>query len=245
MFDPRRLDSLPPLFRALRADLVLMGGDMSVTSLATEFKEAKKFIESFGIPTLSIPGNHDCYTARSRRQKHFYRYFSNPITSTYSLREHGVERHDLAHGWLLIALDTATATGPTSSRGLFSRETEAHLTALLRDIPTDRPILFWTHYPLFAHDHPSRTLDRCEALQALLAKHSNIRCYLHGHTHRPTIADLRPSGLPILLDSGCPVQKDIGGWNLLEIKPKSCKVDAYRWTEGWKKAKEQEFLWEA
>jgi len=238
MFDPKQREALPEFFQSLKPDLILIGGDVTTTSLPEEFAEAKAFIERLSIPTLTIPGNHDCYTSRSHREHHFYNYFPS------SLQEHGVERHDLTANWTLVALDTARATGPSSSRGLFSPKAEENLNKLLSQISPKRSILLWTHYPLFPNDIPARGLERCEELQALVRRYPNICCYLHGHTHRHAVADLRPSGFPIVLDSGCPIQKGEGSWNLLELTPNACKVDSYHWAKGWEKKREQAFIWD-
>ncbi len=238
MFDPKQREALPELFQSLKADLILIGGDLTTTSLPEEFEEAKAFIKGLGIPVLTIPGNHDCYTQGSHQEQRFYNYFPS------SLKEHGVERHDLTANWTLVAFDTTLATGLTSSRGLFSPKAEENLDKLLSQISSKRSILLWTHYPLFPNDSHSRGLERAEALRALVRRYPNICCFLHGHTHRHAIADLRPSGFPVVLDSGCPIQKGEGSLNLLELTPNACKVESYHWDQGWGKRREQAFIWD-
>ena len=90
-------------------------------------------------------------------------------------------------------------------------------------------------------------LERAEqaaTLEQLLARH-RVRLYLHGHTHRHILANLQPSGLPVILDSGCCAQKN-GTWNLLTIDENGIQVDVYKyktlshsrkiaWTRGLKK----------
>ena len=95
------LECLPRLFQTLKVDLVLVGGDLTSTSLACEFQAAQEYFERIPIPKLFIPGNHDQYTKGSHREKRFYRYFLNQrrtiehAVEFFSLPEHGIEVHPL------------------------------------------------------------------------------------------------------------------------------------------------------
>ncbi len=244
LFESEPLQPLAEEILRQKVDLILIGGDLTTTSLTEEFLAADQFISQFTSPKLLIPGNHDCYTKTSEYTQRFYRYFSNPPSSSgFSLKKNRLESHPLAHGWRLIALDTTQATSPISSRGEFSPTLQKNLEDLLEALPPEEPILLWNHYPFLPNDTPSRTLNRSEELQKIITRHPNIRLYLQGHTHRHTIADLRPGGLPIILDSGCPVQKPNHSWNLIELTPQSCKIEAYRWEKKWKVVTEKHFVW--
>lgn len=239
-FSMELLSPLPSLLEELDVDLILVGGDLSTTSLDEEFLAAKAFLDRLPAPKLYIPGNHDCYTYQSEKTQAFYRHFQNPNPSLASDR---LEVHPLPCGWTLIALDTSRATSLTSSRGLFSLELEQKLELTLASLPEETFVILWNHYPFFENDLPSRSLTRGDALRALIARHPKIRLYLQGHSHRHVVADLRPSGLPVLLDSGCLVHSASGSWNLLELSSESCKVEGYRWNQGWNKAHETHFHW--
>lgn len=240
-------EPLVPLMQEIQkrhVDLVLVGGDLTTTALPTEFRAAEQFLATCTAPVLYIPGNHDCYTKMSERTRRFYRYFANDSTrSPFSLHTDRVELHSLAHGWKLIALDTTRATSPTSSRGLFSPQLEDNLNAILASLSKDDAIIVWNHYPFLSNDTPSRSLERCEALEALITSYPNIRLYLQGHTHRHTIADLRSNGLPVILDSGCPVQKPHHAWNLIHLDRNICTVEAYRWDRAWSVSDTKRFSW--
>src|SRR5690606_33890490 len=58
-FFPEQLEPLPALFRELKVDLVLLGGDFSTTSLLEEFELASQLIQQISQPWIAIPGNHD------------------------------------------------------------------------------------------------------------------------------------------------------------------------------------------
>ena len=244
-FQPGPLQELPELWKRLSVDLILVGGDLTTTALPSEFKEARWFFSLCALPTLFIPGNHDHYTQRSYRKRRFYRDFRNKGSMEgFSLIEQGVEAHRIAPGWWCLALDTALPTSIFSSNGYFTPEIERHVQAALSLIPKSDRVIVLNHFPFFQNDQPKHRMKRGEDLRAILEQHSNIVLYLHGHTHRHTIADLQGSSLPLILDSGCPVQKDRATWNLIDFSDSGCSVHPYRWQEGqWAQGEERKVQW--
>lgn len=248
-FFEEQLESLPQLIQELGVDWTLFGGDVTTTALLEEFEKGKEFFDSFQKPWIAIPGNHDRYTRRSCKELHFYRYFSHPRASVeepidfFNLKEHRIEAHKLGAGWRLIALDTALATHLYSSQGLFSEKLEGYLEEMLKLIPETESIILMNHFPFFQNDTWRHNLLRGEALQKILGDNPRIRLYLHGHTHRHTIADLQVSNLPLVLDSGSCAQGRKGAWNLIDLKETGCSVTTYRWDHRWTKFQVDEFTW--
>jgi 3',5'-cyclic AMP phosphodiesterase CpdA len=249
-FSHNQLDSLPDLFTELKVDLILWAGDFTTTALTEEYEKAVTFVSKFSQDWIAIPGNHDHYTYRSNREKHFYRFLSNKRKSIahrvdfFNLKEHGIEVHCIAPHWWILALDTARATNPYSSRGLFTEKLEVYFQEILQMLPSSESVICLNHYPFFQQDDSRRNLERGEHLQTLLQKSPQIRLYLHGHTHRHTIADLQPSNLPILLDSGCPVQEKEGTWNLIDLLPNYCEVMGFHWAGSWKPFRKEKMAWQ-
>jgi 3',5'-cyclic AMP phosphodiesterase CpdA len=248
-FFEEQLDPLPGLFETLGVDLILLGGDFTTTALTEEFGKATRFIKRFKQPWLATPGNHDRYTKHSCRNKHFYRYFTNkraeisdPI-EFFTLKDHRIEAHKIADGWRVITLDTAMATPLHSAEGIFSEKLESYLKEVLNLIPQNESIILLTHYPFFLNDVKRHNLLRGDALQKVLESDPRIRLYLHGHTHRHTVADLQISNLPIVLDSGSCAQGRKGAWNLIDLKPEGCTISTYRWDHKWTKTRTEEFPW--
>lgn len=248
-FFEEQMDPLPKLFNELGVEKILFGGDFSTTALIQEFEAAKKFVSRFDQPWYAIPGNHDRYTRRSCKGKHFYRYFAkkrekidDPI-EFFTLQEHRIETYHLGQGWHLIALDTAIATHLYSSEGIFSEKLEGYFKEVLERLPKDASILVLNHFPFFQNDTPRHNLVRGEALQAILENNPRIRLYLHGHTHRHTVANLQVSNLPIVLDSGSCSQGRKGAWNLVDLSKEGCVVSTYRWDHQWVKTRVEEFAW--
>jgi 3',5'-cyclic AMP phosphodiesterase CpdA len=248
-FSADQLDSLPELFRSLNVDLVLLGGDFTTTALPEEFETSARFVRKITQPWIAIPGNHDHYTYRSYRQKHFYRYFTNQkkeiahSVDFFTLKDQGIEAHLITAGWWVVALDVSRATNLYSSKGCFSEKIEAYLEEVLSLIPKTDSVLLFSHYPFFQNGKPRHNLERGEALEEFVKRHPQIRLFLHGHTHRQTIADLQPNQLPIVLDAGSAAQGANGSWNLIDLSPDQCVVEAYRWDGVWKKGQREEMKW--
>ncbi len=242
-FSCKPLEKLPDLFRLLNVDLVLLGGDFTSTSMPEEFKTAKDFVQTLEKPWIAIPGNHDHYTRRSYRNQMYYQHFANENSSFYSLQKDGIECQKIAPRWWVISLDTCLPTRITSSQGVFSEEIESKLEGVLSLIPLDENVILFNHYPFFDQEDKKRTLLRGRSLENLLQRHPKIRLYLHGHTHRHSIANLQPNGLPLVLDSGSCSQTKGGTWNLIDLKEEGCSVDSYQFDLEWKKKDTQEFVW--
>lgn len=241
------LEDLPPLFEELKVDKILLGGDFTTTALKEEFEAAKKFVDKISPSWLAIPGNHDVYTYRSHRKKLFYQYFQHPKVGSewdrFRLAKDHVEIHQLDETYWLMSLDVCRATNVYSSRGLFSEEIEKTMKEALSLLPSHARIVVWSHYPFFQHDAHRRILKRGEKLKQILQEDRRICLFLHGHTHRNTIANLLPSHLPVVADSGSCAEKKHASWNLIDLTPVGCKITAYQYQEGWKPSRTEEILW--
>ena len=229
---------------------VIVSGDLTTTSSRAEFQLAKQFIDKLkavGFQVYLIPGNHDHYTRWAHRKQTFYKYFDKQHSSDlpYNLADHGVTAKKLTPGWWVVLMDTTLATPLNSSNGYFSEATEASLKKLLQDIPSQDKIILVNHFPFFQHDKPKRRLKRGTAVEKILRAHPSIQFYLHGHTHRRCVADLRENGLPIILDSGSTAYCK-GSWNLLNLKKNTCTLQVYSWENSqWSPLESHNFRWKS
>lgn len=235
-----RLIDLIAFFKAEGVTHVVITGDLSVTSRKKEFKMAKRYINLLkkeGFIVFTIPGNHDHYTKRNYRKKSFYRHF-NPLFSKdcpYNLKDHQVSYTRLKEGLWLMGIDTAKATSMISSEGLFSKQIEENLLLALKEIPGGEKVILINHFPFFCNDSEKKQLVGGEHLKNLLEKHPQVFLYLHGHTHRQTVADLRESDLPIISDSGCTPHKNNGACHLFAIGDNTINLSVYRYSGEWNK----------
>jgi 3',5'-cyclic AMP phosphodiesterase CpdA len=248
-FSTELLKKLGSLLEEQRVDWIFVTGDLSTTGQEKEFLKAQQFFSQLGKKTLFIPGNHDHYTKKDYKRKLFYQFFTNPSFKAggtsfekYQLKTDRMELRPLFGNWWYLALDTVLATSIFSSRGLFPEELEKKLRETLQNFPKDQKILFLNHFPFFQFDNPRKTLLRGMALCDVLEKSPQVLFYLHGHTHRHCVADLRCAKLPIILDSGSACLKARASFNLLDLEDKTCNLTVYRYKEeNWKAQETQSF----
>ncbi|MCX6989082.1 MAG: metallophosphoesterase [Chlamydiae bacterium] len=231
---------LAEYFKEIQVKYLLVSGDLSTTSQNCEFEQAVAFVKSMqavDIEVITLPGNHDHYTKKDYKKHTFYNFFSSYFCqpdspfAKYNLRDHKVAVKNLGLGYWLVTLDTALATPLLACHGHFSRLIESTLQEVLSLIPADDKVIMANHFPLFTCDSKSKHLQGDNRLRNLLHQFPIVKLYLHGHTHRHCIADLRNAGLPILLDSGCASHKKTGSWNLLDCSKDSCTVKPHYWSE--------------
>jgi len=243
----QHLIELIKTFEHQKVDLVIISGDLSSTSMNFEFKLASEFVfelKKRNIDCIILPGNHDHYTKDAYRKKLFYSYFSNikeSLVNDYTLKDNRLEIHKITSKWWLVALDTVIPTSLLSSQGVFSKDLEKLLESVLKNAPKDVSIIVANHFPFFQHDSPHNRLVRGPTLKALLKKFSNVRFFLHGHTHRQCIADLRASKLPIVLDSGCCGNSQNAHWHLMDLFNDELKLSVFKWNKKWETVQSQLF----
>lgn len=223
-FNHHQLELLPDLFRDLKVDLILLGGDFTSTSMPEEYQEAKKWLSKLPAPWIAIPGNHDHYTQRSA--KRFFEYFEQ------------LSPCPIGNNWWVIPIDTTRPNPIRSSKGIFS--TAEQLKKQLEQIPGN--VILLNHYPFFQQTSIEHSLQGGETLEQLIREHPKIKLYLHGHTHRHSIADLQADNLPIILDSGSCSHKR-GTWNLIDITETGCRITPYSFKNGWKANDTKDFTW--
>lgn len=240
-----RLPKLLSFFKEQGVTHVIISGDLSITSHPEEFKQAASFVHDLqhsGLTTIAIPGNHDHYTSHAYHHKIFYRYFSDrhEEKAEWNLKDHQVSLTQLKPHLWAVSLDTATATSMLSAQGTFSEKIEMHLCQVLSQIPKEDQIILINHFPFFKSDSPKNGLIRGDALRKVIEKHPNILLYLHGHTHRQIIADLRPNQLPIISDPGS-TPHIAGACHLIQIDQEKVAIDVCRFEKEWKCATRHRF----
>lgn len=242
--------SLLNAFKDQGVSHVFISGDLSTTSSKPEFEMAQKFIKELqkqSIQVFTIPGNHDAYTNYSYRKKLFYKYFTDTENSSlnFNLKTDGVSASSLGDQFWLVRVDSTYPSAFYRSTGLYTQKHDAHLRSLLNKIPKDNFIILMNHFPLFHHEHPSRIMYGAELLRKTLSLYPNIKLYLHGHTHRQCIADLRGSNLPIVMDSGSVSHVKKGSYNRIEIYKNSCVIDTCTPNEHslWNSEKTVSYTW--
>lgn len=217
---------------------VVISGDLTCTSLASEFLAAKKFIEAIeehGIRVHLVPGNHDNYTKQAFRKKRFYNVLGEQASDPdvplrpYSMAEHRLTIRGLGPGWWWLGLDTTVPAGLLRSNGEFDPALEDRLDEVLRQLPSKDLVVLTNHFPLTT-THPSHDMKRLKALRDLLSRHPQVKLYLHGHVHKQGITDGRPASLPLLVNSGsCGLLRG-ATCHIIDLLPDSCRIQVHRHT---------------
>lgn len=236
-FNHALLDALIEKFIKLHIDLVIISGDCSTTSCKKEFELTRRFINKLNkheIEVLIIPGNHDNYTRQAFKSQKFYRSLSSLVDFEsdgdlpFNLQDQKIQAKQLQKHLWLVSLDTTLYRGLIYSNGIFTPSIENNLEQLLNTIPKNDKIIIVNHFPFFQQEGKLKNLVRGEELEEFLSRHPQIILYLHGHTHRHSLADLRPTGLPVVLDSGCITNQTCSTWNQITIKDDCIEIDCYK-----------------
>jgi 3',5'-cyclic AMP phosphodiesterase CpdA len=242
--------SLVNAFKKQGISHIFISGDLSTTSSKEEFQIAKELIDEFkkeSIQVFMIPGNHDTYTKSSYKKKLFYQFFEDLFDPSlkFNLKDHQVSGLPLGDRWWLVRLDSTYPSAFYYSTGLYTEKHDQNLRTLLDKIPKDDFIILMNHFPLFQHEHPRRIMYGADLLRKTLALYPNVKLYLHGHTHRHCIADLRGNHLPIVLDSGSVSHVKKGSYNRIEIYQNSCTIDMFVPDEHclWNSKKNVSYTW--
>lgn len=218
---------------------ILISGDLSTTSHVKEFHLAKSYIkelEKLGCRVFVIPGNHDCYLKSVEKKKLFYKHFKEYFPQNIDdIKEEKVLKTRLKDDLWLVLLDTTIPCPVHKSQGLYSLKQDLALRKTLASIPKGHKIILMNHFPLFQYESLRRSLLGAGLLQKTLKSFPNVFLYLHGHTHKHAIADLRDSGYPIVLDSGSLSHNHLSFFNSIEVSDDNLNIQSleYKGKSDW------------
>ncbi|MFP4145678.1 MAG: metallophosphoesterase family protein [Phycisphaeraceae bacterium] len=183
-FNHGLLEPLVERVAEIEPDMVLLTGDVSTTSLESEFKEVIDHLRpvSDHVPVVIVPGNHDRYTFRSARHKRIETVLEGLMPDKFPHDRHLTDR------WRLLALDSARPQ-LMMSRGAIGPKQLMHLRKLAKGLGEEDGLIVLCHYPpdvppgtprSWAHD-----LADAKMIRRVLAESRGRVVYLHGHVHRP------------------------------------------------------------
>jgi len=168
---------------AERPDLVVVSGDFTQRARREQYREAGAFLdrlESAGLETLGVPGNHDVplYDVVQRFTRpldRYRRYIDDDLCPWFESGR-------------LAVLGINTARSLTFKDGRISHDQMALIRERFADVPEDRTRILVTHHPLFAMPigesaAPTEAVGRHgEALRAIAD--AGVHILLAGHFHR-------------------------------------------------------------
>ena len=237
---PRVGDALQRIAPALRADAIIVSGDLTQRAKPEQFRQAREFINQLPhLPHLAIPGNHDVP---------LYRLWERIADPLGEYRRHiGTELDQVIEldGAVVVALNT-TAPHRTITRGQVDRQQIEFTRRALADAPQEAARV------LVAHHHfvgaPDRLRDRSmlggrRAMKAFIEM--GIDVILGGHLHRAFIGNSldfffegpRDRGI-ILVQSGTSTsrhgrgrERERNSFNLIEIHDTWLQITHYLYYE--------------
>jgi len=203
-----RMDRIPAFVErvsSIEPDMVLSVGDLTTTSLPSEFVLARQAVgtlfERFG--GLIVPGNHDRYTFRAARRRAFEKAFGSWTAQSWP------HYRKLQGGLHLIGLDPTRPTFFTAA-GFLGDDQLQRLKGLLSAIPENDRVIVMCHYPIgtppgHPPEHWQHRLRDADRLRDVLSQAPQRLLYLHGHEHQPWC--WRPVVLPgaVVINAGAPV----------------------------------------
>ena len=180
------LDRIVAGVHADAADVIIVPGDLVHIGLATEFAQARDWLQILG-PTNQVrlvPGNHDCYHAESwalaKSAYGGYLASAPPENNNDQGEFPGVEHFgDLT----LIAASSARPAPWWAATGTLGTDQRRNIASALTAATDAFRILALHHPPLLDSCSRRKCLTDAQPLQTVLAQ-GRPQLTLHGHIHR-------------------------------------------------------------
>jgi hypothetical protein len=148
----------------LAFDFALIAGDLTTAAALGELRAIKELTQLLGKPTFSVMGNHDC----PQSQDNWISVFgADSVNFRFDHK-----------GWTFLGLDSCN--GAKSSDVSVPSATVDWLTSTLPDVPKERPLIAFTHFPF--GEGVTYRLVNADAVLALFADH-NLKHIFSGHFH--------------------------------------------------------------
>lgn len=227
-------DAVVEMANDRRPDLVVVSGDLTQRAKPAQFREARRFVDRFESPTLTVPGNHDVPMYRVWERVfapyHAYRkHFAREMEPTFEDEELFVVGINTAHGW-------------TIDNGRITRRRLAEVGRLLERAPAAKAKVVVAHHhlippPRFNSQEVLRNAERAVDLFSRLG----VDIILSGHQHQSYIGNSEEfyhrGRLPVvILHSGTTTsnrgrggEKDRNSCNWVEITGEAITVSHLFW----------------
>lgn len=231
-----RAQSFLDLFPSLKADALLIGGDLTTTATVAEYEMATTFVNTLaqsGVPVYMTAGNHDYYTFESKRKRRFEKYFGDRLKSPGA-----PQLSFLPDNRPLLILPTARPN-LLSSRGHITTTQLLEAQQLLAEAP-EGPLMVLAHYPVlphpYHHSNYMRRLGNAELLRRLLGDTARPVLYLAGHVHVFSHShDPRFPNLEQVTTSALFYDKQhcLGGFTEIVLENDTTTFHPWRYENGW------------
>jgi 3',5'-cyclic AMP phosphodiesterase CpdA len=221
---PEVLETITRDVQAAAPDHIAVTGDLANLSLADEYSRARAWLERLGTPAnvTVIPGNHDVYVRAARPCPAAYwgDYMRGDVDRWPNPFPFLRRRGNVA----LIAMSSATPSGPFLATGRVGKKPLARLADMLEETASLFRVVLIHHPPLSLPRRYLRRLTDAADLRRVLAE-KGAELLLHGHDHRralvwlegPRRTKIPAVGVPSASASVPHGSEDGGGYNLFRI----------------------------
>jgi 3',5'-cyclic AMP phosphodiesterase CpdA len=235
--DPEVEAALRELLARTDAELLVASGDLTHRGRRAEHERAHRFLTSFGLPVLTVAGNHDMPYTFPARLTQTYEEFTRlwgELEQTYS-----------SPALHVIGLNSSRRL--RQQGGALSREQLESAALRLRDAPDEAyRVVVLHHHMVGAPWRASRkrpVSHRNEVLRSLLGAGADL--ILAGHIHQAALSerhefevvegDVRAAVVSIAPGLGQPRPHRLGearGLHVYEVGERTLTVDTYIWRGG-------------
>lgn len=221
--NPVALNAFSHAVEIIQPDAIAVCGDLTQRGKRSEFKAARKWLDSFSIPKLVVAGNHD-----------------TPLLNIYERVVSPFERHDSYFEDLAdpVHLDRASLVGLNTARGWQTRKNWAEgsvnleqLEAVISEANSDanrRSFLICHHPFLSPPDAPMRTATKRGRRASRRLAQSDIRFLLTGHVHVPSVTVVEHKDRAYVAVSAgtlsTRLRKSPASFNLIDVSGEECRV---------------------
>jgi 3',5'-cyclic AMP phosphodiesterase CpdA len=215
---------------SLKADHLLVSGDLTALALPEEFEEARQHLASWSGRMTIIPGNHDRYTPGAARARLFETTFERELTSDLpgagSVGPYPVVKLVTREVALVGLCSARVPVSPGFAAGWIGRTQRRALAELLAHPELRRRSVFVTchHAPFRPDGRPDRLnhgLVDARALLRVLSEGGAIALG-HGHIHRRYRID--HPGAPPIFCAGSSTEVHRAGYFLYQIENRSLEA---------------------
>ncbi len=237
--DPAVVAAVERFLYERRPDLVVISGDFTQRARVSQYRQARAFVERIeaqGLPTLSVPGNHDVPLYDVTRRflaplDRYKKYIDDDLCPFW-------ENEDVA------VLGINTARSFTIKDGSVSYEQMHRIREAFAKVPESKLRILVTHHPLFAMplgDEGELTKVANRSTDALTAAaDAGVDMLLAGHFHRTYSVSAREmvetAGAALVIQAGTATSTRLRGgeqqsFNWIEASKGRITLQVQRWEE--------------
>ena len=231
--DPRLLAPLVRTVETVAPDLVAVSGDLTQRARASQFRQARLFLDRLPLPLLVVPGNHDVplYNLAAR--------LLNPYGGYRRHVQHELEPAFENEQMIAVGMNSAR-TIPFHGGGRLNEAQVARAAARLKAAPDHAIRIVVTHHPFdLPETHGDKHLvGRSDmAMRQLAAAGADV--FLAGHLHVSHVGHsarrYQIAGHSALVIQAGTMSTRIRGeastMNVLRLAPARIEVERYSWDE--------------